>query len=763
MSRTLPILLLCGLLLAGCEGDGGLAPSRSRGLQLQAATPLQLSDGRWVELDASPDTAPIPLMEELRCAGALLEQSRGLELVAQMTSPQEGHFSVDVPAPSTPGRRGHLEFEYWGESGGILRLGGRSAQNQPQPSALSQRVEAGRWEVIRFALDDPRLSEKQPTRLCILPPAAELGEVRVRAMRYLPPLDIHGSWLKLGEQRREALLLRPDTALEWETRVAPGAELQFGFGNASGHARTGDGVHFFVDMIRGGGQAERIWTRSLLAHSNPSHGHWQDARIRIPVERVREVRLRIGVLASPPREDPFEQAHSVAGDRPVISAPRIESVDDARPNVVLIVIDTLRADGFTRETMPRLFARRDEFVLFDKAYATGAWTHPSTGSIWSGLMPEEHGLGGSGSSVSHFDPSVPLLPEILREAGYATAAVSNNLIISPTEGFARGMDSFDERLMRHAAIHGAERVTSAGLEWLRGRSNRGPFFLYLHYFDPHDRYAPPADFVDSFAGGIEWDELPSGIREGKVRGLIDQMVQNSERTDFEPPAEQVAALWALYRAEILYADFWIDRLLQGMEERGQLENTLVIISSDHGEEFYEHGGFKHGHSLHEELLRVPLAIRFPDGAHTGRSIESPASLIDLLPTILESVGEDASPFPGEDLRRWLDAGPPERRAVGAVLFESAGRSHTLPHSAAQALWREQHKLFREFPRAVPELYDLAADPRESNDLAGSELALRDELRALMDRFLGSDAPRSGAEQELDPELAEKLRALGYVD
>jgi arylsulfatase A-like enzyme len=763
MRQTPQAFILVAFALLGCESDGEAPPARSFSLLGEPAIHLSLAGG-----DAAPFTGPgaepaKDLMERIRCVGALVETGRDAELVATMTAQRGGHLTIDVPAPTADGRRGFLELEYLGASGGILRLGGRNAADDPLPSAVSVRVRAGQWEQLRFTLDDPRLPVAQPTRLCVLPPTAEIGEIRIRATRWIEPGAIHRSSIELQDQRRAALLLAPDSAIEWEFDLPARSRVQFGYGNAATSARTGDGVYFFAELVAEDGTVRRLWSQTLLARSNPEHQRWQDVSIPIELESPRRVKLRIGALASPPRQSPFEAIHSEAGDAPALSAPRIDLVDDQRPSVLVIVVDTLRADGFSAETMPRFWSRLRDFTIFERAHATGSWTHPSTGSIWSGLMPQEHGLGSSSSGTSFFDPDVRLLPEWLRDEGYATAAVSNNLIVSPAEGFARGIDSFDARPLEDAAIHGAERVSLAGAEWLGSRRGAGPFFLYLHYFDPHDRYAPPPEYVDSFSEGIDWNAMPSGIRDGQVNGLLSQMVSDGRRTDFQPPAGQIAALWALYRAEILYADHWIDWLLERMDESGQLDNTLVVLTADHGEEFYEHGGFKHGHSLNEEVLGIPLAIRFPDGHGAGQTVSTPVSLLDLLPTILRRAGIDPGAHPGVDLHAWPGGDTSPERAVGAVLFEAPTRDHLLAHPAAQAVWRGKDKLLRVFPQSTPQLFDLSVDPRESRDLAMEETALRDELVQLMNAMLGTSAPARGDESTLDPELAEKLRALGYVD
>lgn len=416
-------------------------------------------------------------------------------------------------------------------------------------------------------------------------------------------------------------------------------------------------------------------------------------------------------------------------------------------NVVLIVVDTLRADhlsvyGYERNTSPGLERWAERGMVFDQAFATSSWTLPTFGSILTGLWPAQHSAGarlekGKKWRRAPLDPSVTTLPEILKASGLTTGAIVNNAFLRPHFGAARGFDTYDYEKGRKAEV-----VVDLSKTWLSANEFE-PFFLMLHLIDPHLPYEPPEEYLGMFG------EVPQGAMAATGRSKI--VKQLSTLTE-----EDRAHLESRYDEEIAYVDHELDRLLTHMERLGLLDRTLVILTSDHGEELFEHGGFEHGHSMYQEVLRVPLMLWGP-GVPVGRR-ETPVSVVDIPPTIYEAIGAVAEPsLPGVSLR-------------DAVRHERTGKPREI--LAQNTLWGREKKALIAWPyKMVLEplqgrrrLFDLTNDPLERNDLAGEKPSIAKELeRRLQDRLAAIESNPIPMESEITPEVEEELRALGYLD
>ncbi|UCE87113.1 MAG: sulfatase [Deltaproteobacteria bacterium] len=311
--------------------------------------------------------------------------------------------------------------------------------------------------------------------------------------------------------------------------------------------------------------------------------------------------------------------------------------DPARPaSAVLIVIDTLRADhlgayGHARPTSPNIDRWSKRGALFEQALASSPWTLPSFGAIYTGRHPSQHRAGQlivrqpPERTFARLDAATPTLAERLSERGYATAAVVTNPFLHPSFGIARGIESYDYVRGDARRNRRASAVVDRALRWLDGRDAR-PFLLVVHCFDPHLAYDPPPSVRGRFTAGYTGSlELPLNpllqIRAGRVE------LDAADRRFIE----------AAYDEELLFVDAQVGRLLDGLEARGLLTDTLVMLTSDHGEEFFEHDGFEHGHSAYQELLHVPLVVWGP-GVRPGR-ISPPVSHVDLVPTLLDALGQ----------------------------------------------------------------------------------------------------------------------------
>jgi arylsulfatase A-like enzyme len=431
-----------------------------------------------------------------------------------------------------------------------------------------------------------------------------------------------------------------------------------------------------------------------------------------------------------------------------------------RPNIVLITIDTLRSDrvgayGYARETSPFLDELAAEGVRFAIAYSPSSWTVPSMASLFTSLHPDRHGVQhglvrrGEIFGQEILDESYVLLAEILRDNGYRTFGVSANLHLAPEFGFGQGFDRYTNLGFAEAA-----RIAPVLDAWSRElRSAPTPFFLWIHFFDPHDPYIPHFPWFETFAPELSGEmghPDPFWIR--RLQKLASTRDRETSTGAFR---RELVLAEAAYDAEIRYVDGEIRRTLCALDIE---PDDLVIVTSDHGEEFFEHGVLGHSQHLFEEQVRIPLIIRFPAGEYRSRVIDEPVSLVDLLPSLLEYL---SIPSPHEvDGRSFLPLLESGVRPAAPV-FLSVSRHEPNLRGIRQDRWKYVRELQR--PRQGL-LYDLEADPGERLNLFSEEQRIRAELSAKLDAFLTDVHTARGPRlQEVGEETLEQLRALGYVD
>jgi arylsulfatase A-like enzyme len=426
------------------------------------------------------------------------------------------------------------------------------------------------------------------------------------------------------------------------------------------------------------------------------------------------------------------------------------------PNVLLVLVDTLRADklgcyGNERGLTPHIDQLAREGALFDHASSHAPWTLPSTASLLTSLYPRQHGAGGHLPRFTHLGRGVATLPGVFKRAGYATASIVNVAFLGQDFGLSRGFDHVDAKSFEsNLRVRRAEKTTDAALAWLDQAEGERPFFLLVHYFDPHAVYDPPQPFRRRFAAPAdrENEDFVFGTREHMMALRAGQL---SLRPDVVARAE------ALYDGEVAYTDSHVGRLLAGLASRELDASTVVVLTSDHGEEFLEHGGFEHGHTLYGELTDVPLIVRAA-GVAAARVPQS-VGHVDVAPTVLELAGLAA---PGEWVGRSLlplisDARQPERNILAHGNFWGPPLTS----------WREEgEKLILRADTAggAPELFEWRADSGEERDLAPTRPDRVVELRAHLGAFeRGLAAGRTGDDVELTEARRRELEALGYVE
>jgi arylsulfatase A-like enzyme len=441
----------------------------------------------------------------------------------------------------------------------------------------------------------------------------------------------------------------------------------------------------------------------------------------------------------------------------------------AAPSVVLVVIDTLRRDhlslyGYERDTSPRLDRLAPESAVFERCIATSSWTKPSTVSLLSGLYPASHGA----NRNRRASDEIEFIGEVLQRRGFATAAFSGNPHVSSAFGMDQGFDHFGFGGNRRAREYPDLTELLAGARaWLAGSSER-PFLLYLHLMNVHGPYRAPASYRERFLSEPHaefpfqnnlWKDI---VRRGRLERRAD--VRQAHLND----------LSARYDGAVAYTDEILARFLDELRADGILDRSLLVITSDHGEELFEHGGFGHKRTLYGELLEIPLLIREPTGIGAGRRIDEPVSLVDVPATVLDWLGilgpENAGRFASGHsllplLRRPPEDGPTGRpegdRALLAQLDEpSAGRAFLVQQWPHRLLQIEKDYQGR---RHAVELFDVAADPGEHVDLASQRPQRVAELEALAGELRGAleAQPFEGDPARPDDELVRQLEALGY--
>ncbi len=402
----------------------------------------------------------------------------------------------------------------------------------------------------------------------------------------------------------------------------------------------------------------------------------------------------------------------------------------AKPNVILITLDTVRADrmgflGSKKGLTPHLDALASQGVVFERAYSQAPITPVSHATILSGTYPQYHGIRNFGDRLP---PSVPFLPEVLHNQGYRTGAFVGSIILDPKNGFAsgfeRGFDVYNAGFhrqktgeRREASMQRRGEVTlSQVLEWLGQQPSGSPFFLWFHLWDAHDPYNPPEPFRSRF-----------------------------------PKAP--------YNAGIAYVDDTVGKLLDYLRKRGLYDNALVAVAADHGESLGEHGELTHSIFLYDATIHVPLLFKLPGNRFGGQRVRGVASLVDLAPTVLEGLGQTPPTVmqghsllpqignPGSDDRPSLANGDHSERSFGWSALVSLRVGNTLYVQAPS-----------------PELYDLASDPGAKTNLYPQSRATAARLAIQMDSLvkrISTGAPQA-LQDGLDEKSREKLSALGYV-
>ncbi|MDG2308706.1 MAG: sulfatase [Candidatus Binatia bacterium] len=436
------------------------------------------------------------------------------------------------------------------------------------------------------------------------------------------------------------------------------------------------------------------------------------------------------------------------------------------PSIVLVLIDTLRADylgtyGFEGDISPELDRVADESIVFESAFSQAPWTKPAIASLFTSLHPEQHGViahmgrygdrEGESPRASALPQRAVTMAEMLRGAGYETAAFIANPWIQRRLGFAQGFDVFDAKDVGNQ-VPARVLLDKAGA-WLAQREQDKPFFLYIHLMDVHGPYDAPQDDFDALAGSPGLGEpRPLTLAEAQRRKSYLMRAGGTHGDDLA-----LEAWRGSYAAGVRSVDRQVGAFLTGLSRGGVLDDALLVITSDHGEELADHGAWDHGGTLFDEQIRVPLLVRLPGANPDGRRVERVVSLIDLMPTLLRVAGSTVPKgLAGEDLGPLLAGQEIEKPGV-------AYASGVKWRPAAKAVRTRDSKLVRSGD--VTWVFDVATDPGETRGVPPGSIEI-EELAAILDEHGEKLAAGPSFRTEaatMAPGTRDKLRALGYLD
>ena len=416
----------------------------------------------------------------------------------------------------------------------------------------------------------------------------------------------------------------------------------------------------------------------------------------------------------------------------------------------MLILDAARASDFgaygaARDTTPNLDAFARGATLFERAYSQSAWTLPSTASFLTGAYPPRR-------TTNHFQISTTTLASLLGSAGFATAGFSENPYVTGDFGFNQGFASFREyqpwesyRRAENAYTHpDTARSIDDVIDWIRKASANGRFFAYAHLLRPHCPYDPPAPFAGRF------DPVYAGQIDGSVKTL-----RKIDKGSLAVTDRDLMHLRALYDENLAFGDQQAGRLLAALHALTLDERTIVIVAADHGEAFREHGRMLHTYTLFEEMIHVPLMVRFPSRfGELPRRWGGVVELRSLVPTLCDALGIEPPPGGAPSLLRVLrEAGSGEEFAVSRTIDKS--------NRPLAAVVSRRYKLIQGSRIGSTALYDLESDPGETRDIARAHRPLVLRMRAQLSGDDPDAALRAGVGPR--PETRKSLRALGYVE
>jgi len=624
------------------------------------------------------------------------------------------------------------------------------------------------WRVYRF---DLKIEESVFTRpMAVMPTDDLFAPVAIDSIELVPKkvrLSSPAGRARFGkrEEYRNAIFARTPSTITYEVPAPKGARLHFGLG-----VSTKAPVTF---RITAGGADKELFSRT---HSDPDS--WQDAEVDLSAYAGTTVRITFEATST------GREAVALWAN-PLLTT----SLPKRRPNILLYVVCTLRPDhtslhGYTKDTTPFLRKLGASAAVFDDAQAQAPWTKPSVASLMTSLSAFTHALVDDADTIPR---GAATMAELLRGEGYVTASIIANPFAGRTSGLDRGFDYIMEYpvIQRHRTESDDRGTDSAAINravmpWIE-RHRDEPYFLYLQSTDPHAPYRPPAGFETKFANPAEtkaFNRDYGRLRDIRAYGGGATVTQAEMRSRGISPDVYMRRAIERYDGEVAHNDSSIESLIGKLRDLGTLDNTLVIIASDHGEEFWEHGYGAHGHSVYSELIHCVLVMWNPHLIPVPRRIGEPVQLLDVLPTVMELAGAKAPPTAqGQSLAPLL-RGLPFRRNGGVTASKLAlprakpggGVPENLTDSFAwmDADWKLVYRSKAGRARLKEaELYDRRTDKADRSDVAATHPDVAGRLKEELIRWIDAQKQERnrlgpGGKSPMDRETLERLRSLGYL-
>jgi arylsulfatase A-like enzyme len=615
---------------------------------------------------------------------------------------------------------------------------------------------------------DVHIAEPGSRPLAIMPTDGLFDLVAIKSIRLVPkkanfPQAVGRQFIGKREEYRHTLYVHSPSTVTFEVPVPKGARLHLGMGITEKNSS----VKFRV-VVDG--------SRELYSNTITDPDAWEDANLDLSSYAGRNVKLA------------FETRPEKPGAVALWANPLMTTEAPKRlPNVVMYMIDTLRADhsslhGYPRDTTPYLKKLGAQGLVFEDCQVQATWTKPSTASLLTSLYSFTHGI------INDYD-TIPkgatTLAEQLRESGYVTAGIVANPFAGRISGLQRGFDYLSEwaviqRYRTDAEDRGTDSaaVNKIAFPWLE-RHRDEPFFLYAHTTDPHAPYRPPAGFEEKFANPADTAEFNRNYKKlrelGQYGGGTVISPAGCARSGVNPGRFIHRAI-DRYDGEILHNDWSLEQLAGKLRQLGILDNTLIVVVSDHGEEFWEHGWTAHGQSLYQELTHGVFAMWNPKLIPTPRRVSEPVQLIDVMPTILDLLGQKIPDLvEGQSLAAFVKGEAFQRR--GPVMTSRYASPHArgfVPENGTDtvALLDANWKLlYRDKAKDVGlkkvELYNRRTDLGEAKNVAVQHPQEVERMLGEINRWM--DAQKQiksflgrGAKATMDQQTLDQLRSLGYI-
>ena len=595
-----------------------------------------------------------------------------------------------------------------------------------------------------------------------------------------------GQVVPSGKGRRKARLLRiagtrlpavsahPPSEFAFTVDIEPATRLRLHVAlKPQAWEKRGDGTTFEVLVGTEFGR-KKVLSFHLDPVSNPDHRRWYP--LLVDLDRFqgsgREVILR---TRPGPRTDP-RYDWAMWGNPSLETAARLVPLDNGGlTHIFLISLDTLRKDhlnffGHHRLTAPHLTRMLEECVLFSEAIAPSHWTMPSHMSVLTSLHPDVHRVVDPGGR-KRLPSAIPMLTDLLAQNGYRTGGFSACGFLKGDLGFSRGFETYTLN------SNDAEQQNQLTLDWLMSEKRRKSF-VFLHYFDAHSDFEMNPYEASSGFDVLYPESVPQEVFSGcSPDGTLcaSRYLQHLNTTRATLSSEELEAIRVEYDRGLRYLDYQLARLIARLKSLGVWESSLVVLFSDHGEEFQDHGRLLHA-QLHQELLEVPLLIKLPGGAHGGVTVNEPVELLDIAPTILSVLG-----LPVPDLMQGRSMLPTIARAAGVQGWNEAGSGDTMSTFSWSAEGRSirigRWKLLSWREPGDNEirvsLYDLETDPAELNDLSGTVPEVERWLNAQkrehvvrhnrLKQHLGPMEATPADSVGFSDRVRERLKMLGYLE